>query len=252
MDNVLTERLLKVYAERNTGTNYLEQLIQANLVVRILPGVVPVAIHLMQTAIPGNEWLKNLYFSISSRKNLGWKHSKPSLQLIKEFIPENPPLCLVSITKNPYSWLLSLYKNPYHQQGPICNSFEDFLVKPWKTVRRENCPIILGNPIELWNTKNRSYLHIKDYSGINLTYESIVSHPESTINRLSELYSLQRRSDGFQNILQCAKGGEGSFDSYQEYYNNNQWKKQLSPRAITLINQSIDEELMQLYGYKML
>ena len=248
----MTERLLKVYAERNTGTNYLEQLIQANLVVSIIPGVVPVAIHLIQTVMPGNEWIKNAYYSITSSKNLGWKHSKPSLQLVNEFKYKNPGLCLISITKNPYSWLLSLYKRPYHQLGPSCNSFEDFLVRPWKTVRRENCQKILGSPIELWNIKNRSYLDIIEYNGINLTYEGIVSHPESTINRLSDLFTLQRRSDGFQNILQCVKGGKGNFESYQEYYNNNRWEKHLSTRAMTLINQSIDEGLMKHYGYKML
>lgn len=252
MDNVVTERLLKIYAERNTGTNYLEQLIKANLFVSFIPGVVPVAVHLIQTVMPGNEWLKNAYFSISSRRNLGWKHSKPSIELIKEYISINPRLCLISITKNPYSWLLSLYKNPYHQLGPQSNSFEDFLVRPWRTVRRENCQVIVANPIELWNLKNRSYFSIMEFNGINLTYESIVSHPDSTINRLSEFFSLQRRSDGFQNILQCVKGGGGSFDSYQEYYNNNLWEKHLSAHAITLINQSIDEELMKFYGYKML
>src|SRR4030067_624538 len=81
--------VLKIYGVRNTGTNYLHQLVESNLDVELLPGVVPLSVLRLRRFLPNteffNEMVRDLYFIVSYRKNLGWKHSlvKPVEQLSK-------------------------------------------------------------------------------------------------------------------------------------------------------------------------
>ncbi|NPA93438.1 MAG: hypothetical protein GXO56_07140, partial [Chloroflexi bacterium] len=65
--------VLKIYGERNTGTNYLSQLVALNLPqVRLLPGVVP---RWLQLFFPRAEAPRDLYFQWTFKRNLGWKHA---------------------------------------------------------------------------------------------------------------------------------------------------------------------------------
>ena len=93
-------RQIKVYGERNTNTNYLEQLIHLNLDVGQLAGVVPRYVKTIQKVLPGKEWLRDWYFSVTPHRNLGWKHS--CVQPVTEsgrFDILNRGICFISITK---------------------------------------------------------------------------------------------------------------------------------------------------------
>ncbi|MEO1350635.1 MAG: hypothetical protein AAFW84_17820, partial [Cyanobacteria bacterium J06635_15] len=160
MHSQKVEPFLKVYGERNTGTNYLSQLINLNLKADELPGSVPSEIDVWQRKLQRKfnikERLKDIYFDISFHKNLGWKHSlvDPKKIYRKSSLPLDN-ISFITITKNPYSWLLSLYKRPYHQyfrQGEKID-FETFIVSPWKTVGRDNLNKKISTPVELWNIK---------------------------------------------------------------------------------------------------
>ncbi len=154
-------KLIKIYGERNTNTNYLSKLIALNLVAKEVPGTVPSTIMEIQKLLPGNEFVRDVYFYFTYKKNLGWKHTLvlPQKELNKyQLVDSN--LFFLTITKNPYSWLLSLYRNPYHQYFDNRQSFEFFLKSQWKSVKRDNTKKVLRNPIELWNIKNKSYLQL--------------------------------------------------------------------------------------------
>jgi hypothetical protein len=155
--------MVKIYGERNTGTNYLTKLMERNFLVKLLPGVVPKYVTSLQKYFHDNESVRDLYFRFTFPKNLGWKHSlvKPVDHLQKYKITSTN-LFFITLTKNPYSWLLSLYKKPYHSCIASYSDFDDFLIMPWGTVQRENSPLYYKNPIDLWNCKNRSYLQLGD------------------------------------------------------------------------------------------
>src|SRR3990172_11475666 len=115
--------IIKIYGERNTGTNYLDGLIQLNLNTELLRGVVPWYI---EKLFNGSEIAKDMYFKITYRENLGWKHSLvPSPEIIAKMHLQTKNLIILTITKNPYSWLLSLYRNPYHSKSKL-TSFHEF------------------------------------------------------------------------------------------------------------------------------
>jgi len=90
--------LIKIYGERNTGTNYVGELIALNLAVRQVPGIIPDGVRRIHQTLPGREWVRDLYFACTGWHNLGWKHG-----LAREGWPRRRGLALVTITKNPYA-----------------------------------------------------------------------------------------------------------------------------------------------------
>ena len=246
--------LIKIYGERNTGTHYLSELIRLNLEVEEVPGVVPKYIMALQKQLPGKELVRDLYFAMTYKHNLGWKHTtvKP-LEIIAKYSIAKNNLSFVTITKNPYSWLLSLYKRPYHQYYADKPDFESFLSTSWKTVGRDSAPKILSSPVELWNMKNSSYLQLEDtFPVLNIKYEDILDVPKNIIELISNTFSYGRRLSHFQNYEKSTKekGKDSSF--YRDYYLNERWKDMLSPQSIAIINERLDNELMNYFRYEKL
>jgi hypothetical protein len=255
------KKLIKIYAERNTGTNYLENLIRLNLDVKILKGKIPFLVYLLgytiQKKMPNlfknyfiYETFEDVYYKISSPNNLGWKHELITPQRIKEINAYKNPIYFVTLIKNPYSWLLSLHRNPY---GPaeINTNFEQFLAEPFKTLKRENHPEHFENPIILWNEKNKLYMQLKsNLPAIIIKYEDLLSDPKSAIDSISRQFNLKKRSDDFKNKTESTKGETKNFSYYQNYYLNEIWKEKLNKKSIEIINKYLDEDLLNYFGYK--
>jgi len=247
-------RLIKIYGERNTNTNYLEKLIDLNLAAEQVAGVVPRYIKTIQKILPGKEWLRDYFFAVSPHRNLGWKHSRVmSESELRHYGALEREICFVSITKNPYSWLLSLYRKPYsHQYSEGRPDFEIFLKTPWKTVARDNCEKLLDSPIALWNIKNASYLQLAKLNGLNITTESTFQNPEYVIEKISNHFSIERLSDEFINYEKSTKDESKNFAYYQDYYLNEKWRDNLSGQATAIINKAVDKNLINYFGYGVL
>jgi hypothetical protein len=244
---------IKIYGERNTNTNYMSKLLELNLDVNEMPGVVPAAIMKVQNILPGRELIRDLYFQLTYRQNLGWKHTcVKTMEMLKEFSTVDVDLCFLTITKNPYSWLLSLYRRPYHQDVPADLTFEDFLRRPWQTTGRDNVKIKLANPIELWNVKNRSYLQLTGESVLNITSESLFLNPEDVVEKISRQFSIRRLSPDFVNYERSTKDSSKDSHYYQDYYLNEKWRGEMSAEAIATISSSLDTDLVNHFGYRVL
>ena len=81
---------VKVYGERNTGTNYLEKLVTANLDAYILSGIVPrrdpvtFVTRNLRALKPElfagwHEKARDWYFARNFSRDLGWKHMCPDV-----------------------------------------------------------------------------------------------------------------------------------------------------------------------------
>ncbi len=245
-------RRIKLYGERNSGTNYLSRLIRLNLAVREVPGVVPGHIMKLQKAIPGMEMLRDLYFRLTYHRNLGWKHSRvrPPKKLRRHRLADS--VGFLTVTKNPYSWLLSLHRRPYHQYFDEDPDLLTFLRSPWRTVGRDECGGDLRNPIELWNLKNASYLPLADLGGLNLTTESVLLAPEASIEQIRQRFGLTRLGAEFRNYERSTKE-EGKDNAwYRDYYLHERWRENLPAEAIATINETVDQDLMAHFGYRVL
>ena len=90
-----------VIGERNSGTNYLERLITANLDVALAsvdgPEGRPVAPF----------WKHSLLSALSREQLRDWQHKGAGAH-------PPPPVVVVLVTKSPFSWLLSMERAPWH------------------------------------------------------------------------------------------------------------------------------------------
>jgi hypothetical protein len=247
-------KLIKLYGERNTNTNYLGRLVELNLVAEQLRGSASPRARRCQEVLPGNEWVLDLYFYLTFSKNLGWKHSlvKPASKLKRSALFKNKSVAVVTITKNPYSWLLSLYRNPYHRHDMQVIDFENFLSLPWKTTFRDNTLRTLESPVELWNLKNESYLKLAEINALNITSEEISRNPEAVVMKISEHFLVARKSSQFIDYDQSTKGENKTSDFYRDYYMNERWKVDLSAAAVSKINRAVNRRLMSHFDYDLL
>ena len=242
---------IKIYGERNTGTNYLRQLIVKNLDADVLNGVVPVRVR--QWLKP--EFTKDWYFKFTTHSNLGWKHAFPPLERLQR----ERNLNVVTLTKNPYSWLLSLYKRPYHRKfkPPPSESFSDFLKMSWPSVGRENYSqpkAIFENPVQIWNLKNASYIQLpENIRSLNLRYEDLLQDPKLEFDKIVDHFGLTAR-EHFENIFEAAKTQDRAkdFNYYRSYYLEELWKEKLNRKDIEIINSFLDRDVTRQFGYEVL
>jgi hypothetical protein len=239
---------LKLYGERNTGTNYLHRLLALNLEVHLLPGVVP---SYLRRLFPRSELARDLYFALTFGRNLGWKHAlAPSPREIGTTSIYSPRLFFVTLTKNPYAWLLSLYRRPYHYRGQA-SSFEAFLAAPWQPVRRARAPGVYDNPVVMWNQKNASYLRLAAGAPtINLRYVDLLSNPGRTLAQIASTWDIAWKVPEFKNVEESTKEKrEKDFAYYQDYYLGQRWREELSEGQLALVNRHLDPGLMEAFGY---
>lgn len=240
---------LKLFGERNSGTNYLDKLIHLNLEAEVLKGVVP---NLKFFTL--FEFSKTIYFKYTAKNNLGWKHAKVNVEALKAY-NHFEKVCFVTITKNPYTFLLSLMKKPYHRKGDKPKSFLEFLESNWHLTKRENISkSFVKNPIELWNMKNGSYKKLKEVypnKTLNIKYEALLKDPKIVIDEIGRFFNLQMKQD-FVNYTSSTKPTSKTFGDYQKYYLQEEWKEDLSQEEITLINQHLDDAVVQFFKYQKL
>ena len=255
----LSTPIIKVYGERNTGTNYLAKLIQSNLDVVQLRGTPARPINYLYRKIPGlpiSELLQDIYFKYTFHRNLGWKHSEVlPVNALEDFEITRNNLYFITMSKNPYSWLLSLYSKPYHyfRRWEDKPDFETFLGTPSPVMIRENAAGTYASPIDVWNQKNASYIQLRDaFSAVNLKYEDLVANPEGIISSICSELGLEKKQETFRNREKSTKENKKDYGYYREYYVNEKWREKLSDEAITLIDRKLDDRVMAYYKYEKL
>lgn len=242
---------VKVYGERNSGTNYLSQLMARNFDVRVMPGVTP---RRWLKQYGTGEDAKDRFFSEQYARNLGWKHAMaPTRRQLESLGVPTSQLVFVTVTKNPYSWLLSLFKRPYHATRRA-TTFGELINSPWEPLGRENCVGEFQTPMELWNCKNRSYVSLYEANlrAINLRYEDILIDPLAVLQRLHEAASLPLKGTEFVNVTTSTKDARKDFQYYQDYYLNERWRERLAAADVETINQHLDRRLVRYFSYELL
>lgn len=243
---------VKIFGERNTGTNFLRALVAINFSNRfLLPSPMIRVLGVLARNETHREWIRDTYFRLTYHSNFGWKHAMaPDPASVAKW---GHDVAFLTITKNPYAWLLSLFKRPYHAQNRY-GSFREFLTSPWPVVRRENYDgTAFANPTAMWCEKNRSYQRLAGVARhcLNLRYEDCLANSQPVLERLAEL-GLSRRTEQWAVVQESTKGDNKTFTDYQDYYLQEQWKQQLDAETISIINHSLDPGVVESCGYKLL
>ena len=262
--NVSGRIVLKIYGERNTGTNYLTELVEKNLDVEVLPGRVDNAdlrtritrrVQRILPMLPSNmhEAARDRFFKMTFQHNLGWKHMNPAVDRIgHEALTSVRFLMLV---KNPYAWLLSLFQNPYHVGGRD-TQLEAFLARHLPVMElRENIGPDPLPPVEVWNRKMRGYLALKQAATHKaiVHYEDFLVNEQATLHRVAAELGISVRAD-FEPVAQGVKrAGQGcSHTDYANYYLQELWRKKLNSEAVRQINSQLDVEVVAQMGYQLI
>ena len=125
----------KLYGERNTGSRYLQRLLETNLQVSHLKLGQARSVKLDKLA----EKQKDTVYAQRFDHFLGWKHQCAlSAAQLRDRSALTGRVLFVVTGKNPYSWLLSLFDKPYHIVDQRAANFNMFVRKPWGVLGREN------------------------------------------------------------------------------------------------------------------
>lgn len=247
-------REVKIYGERNTGTNYLSELIKANIQVKVLPGKAPFHIQIKEKLTSGSESTRDAYFKETFEDNLGWKHTKVDVHELKD-VKKFEQVGFLCLVKNPYSWLVSLHRSPHHFEGIEMGEFEDFLSrKDLMVLGRDNISTTRVSAVELWNQKNGSYQKLaQEPQGILIKYEDLVNEPHEIIRRIASEFELDMKDEEVTNILKSTKSAnQKSYQDYRTYYQDEMWKEKFTSETIGIVNNQLDAELVLNLGYTLL
>ena len=172
---------IQIFGHRCSGTNYLEQLLQANL------------------------------SCIDIKWDYGWKHF-----FHKGPIEQGDNCLFIVIYRNPFDWLRSLHRKPHHAARELKRaSFSQFIRREWRCLYDEKAGISPNHP--LYNTE---MLHerdpqtgsrfanvirmrsakIRDWESLRekakntayITYEELLDNPQRFIAEISEKFHVPR------------------------------------------------------------
>lgn len=263
------KHLVKIYGERNSGTNFIQRPVRQNFLCQWVPGT-------LADAYPGyresfedelkssvsdeakRNWLRQAkmdnYFSTNLWNTLGWKHSCPPIEVILSR-PDRSDILFVTITKHPYAWALSFFRRPYENPGiSVPERIGDFLSEPWPSVRRDNTAACLESPIELWNLKTASYSQLAKVAHVlRCRYEDVLAEPDSFLE--AESKHLRKKKDQYEVLVDAAKQqdkGTKDFHNYRDYYLNERWREVLTSDDIKVINRFLDPSVVKEAGYDIL
>lgn len=256
--------LVKIVGERNTGTNFVEDIIRSNFSVEICPGNLPRHItrayrfaykyfpYSVARRLVEND--RDRRFDTLFDRYAGWKHARmPNLPKTRARYPEG--LGFIAITKNPYAWLQSLYRHPYqgtHHSPAHQLSFSEFLRTPWPTVRREYGPAEYANPVQMWNDKVASYESLHSYGpALILPYEGVITDIEAFVRTVARSFDLPEPAQVQVRADSTKKDGRSTADIVQ-YYLSGAWADSLLPEDLDFINRELDHSLCEMFGYTLI
>lgn len=255
-------RFVKIYGERNSGTTYLAELIEANFRSELLAGVKRTPTAVLRRAVAAYpeplraaklESLIDADIAETLQHNFGWKHSAPPLDIIRRQSHRAGQALFIVVVRHPYSWVESMYRNPYHDLLPRSQSVSAFLRREWKLVERDNLGHqTLANPLDLWNRKMAAFFALDDLPlmVLRLRHEEFFEDFDTAMGRLAA--HLPRRSTGpWVQIESGTKDPTQSYRAYAAKARAEQPGAGLGPDDLAFINKHIDRDLVAKLGYEL-
>jgi hypothetical protein len=179
-----------VFGERNSGTNYVQNLIVKNCVAGVT---------------------RARLYNRENQALLGWKHGFPAM-LGAPF-----DVLAVVVYREPLAWLHGMMRNPWHAAAHLHNlTFSQFIRQEWLAVvddagfgvaqdapiwRRElmierdpQTGLRFANVMRLRTAKNIGFatLDHRFANVLRVTYESVLANPQGFLNALCATYNLSR------------------------------------------------------------
>lgn len=249
---------VKIFGERNTGTNALLQLLKLNSESEFHPGTMS---ELDYYAAKKTAVLQSLGLKPEKREKMTdkvfegrpllqrWKHSATHATLDEIETVEDTKF--IFTVRSPLSWLVGLYKRPYHMLVEKPQSLTSFAETNWIPVKRENLALNFYRPLDLLEEKWRSYLNLMELlerQGIEyriVKFEDFVANQNLVFKKLRPLIDTPATS--FIELSQSTKEKDKDSKYYAMYYANDVWQNEYP--EIDRVRNTVDNELCSVFGY---
>ena len=153
---------LVLKGERHTGTHWLSHVLRHNFAPEHQ------RLHVEPT-IPDERCPFEQPFSEKSEVMCCWTSGRADDRCVYD----TPPTVYIFLVRDPYPWLLSMRKRPYeYDRDAASMSISKYMRWPFTQFAKEGLGIY-ANPIDMYNTKVKSYLAIKDTPKIILHHEDL-------------------------------------------------------------------------------
>lgn len=248
---------IKIFGERNTGTNALEQFIESNSMSRVVPNPentyarvrdVYRAVRYVTRNRALFERLCCTFFPESRPLSI-WKHAATGFSDAASF----DGVQIIFTVRHPASWLLALHRAPYHIVESIPSEFSEFLRMPVSTFARDRLGGRKLTPVQLLNEKVESYaafarqLEARGNPGLYIKFEDIVTAQPKVFEQLRQ--HLRNPVATPRVLEQSTKDKTEDLSYYKDYYGNELWREKLDARASEYINTHVRWELFAPLGY---
>jgi hypothetical protein len=236
--NLPQEKLtkVKVFGERNTGTNFLNQLLTRNTDLQVLghgnnDNARRKLKEIRQSAVrigsadkfspQVNRLILNRLID-EERKleyldNFGWKHSRVLVDELEKS-PHKSSTLFVFLVRNPWRFVSALHRRPYNlfpAPRPDSN-ISCFIDSQFLANERDNMPsLIVDGPVEFWNKKVKSYFDCCEVfdNAIVCYYENIVTAIDEFMAVISPVCNVSKE---IKIPIDSTKNDNKTFDQYRQ------------------------------------
>lgn len=262
---------VKIFGERNTGTNFLNQLLRKNTDLKLLNhGSNNTARKRKDTLLRNiNKYMgeksengvriskaTNILDRLIDQQrkdeytlNYGWKHSAIEYEKLKtnDLYNETIFICLI---RNPWRFVSSLHRRPYNLYPKVKCDLVEFIKMPFLANERDGIKdIYLSNPVDLWNQKVESYFEVAKKSDRIMIcyYEDIMINMPEFMERLRPYCKI---SNKIEIPINSTKGDAKTFDDYKKETQSYNPKKDLGEEVYDLIRRRLKEDVLSMTIYK--
>ncbi len=250
---------IKIYGERNTGTNYLERVLRLNFAHKQLPGSQPLKTEDLEelTAIvprPSRRlaWEMALDVSMADIRDsgFGWKHGVPPWDVLEARPKRRESTLFIVLSKHPADWVRSMHRKPYHCMFAHKDmELGAFMRQPWICMSKDGLNL-QPHLVAMWNAKYRAWLDLANVAEqvVYLRYNDLLTGFEDVMARIA-VHLGPPKSGAFRNLETSAKGEAVSRADYVARYTNQDLYRGMTPEDVAFLRSELDAECLAELGY---
>lgn len=264
--NVVSTKIsfVKVFGERNTGTNFLNQLIRKNTNLIVLEhgnnSLSKERFNSLRRGFPFwqrySPALKSLVLDrlIDQQRNdeylenFGWKHAFVDVKDL-EVSPRFDQTFFIFLVRNPWRFVSALHRRPYNLFPRKKCNISEFVDSCFIANERDRLPCnFVESPIDFWNLKVDSYFKSRELIDNSLIcyYEDVMRSPHHFLKLLAPYCDV---SGTFDIPNESTKGDKKVFADYQKEAAAYDPKTELGEDAYLKILAKLDEKTLRKTPY---
>jgi len=258
---------LKIYGERNTGTNFLKELCRKNFAKPVLSqsySNCDEEIDQLLNDYPGDKRLMrtiitNRLYDLESQRRmselLGWKHMRPPVDFLKSEPELAARTLFIVIVKHPVFWALSFHKRPYHDYfyaNTRRMEFSDFIRHMFIPTGRDNVEALYYTSIvDLYADKVDGYRELAEL-GVSfelVRYEDLLLDAPGFVDRIARRYGIRLRKPEIYIPDESTKRDERQLSDFQAQYDVENVRSFVSPEDFAFILSRFGRDRLSWLGY---